>query len=165
MCPPVQSRLARTTRSALFTGSNGNFALIALTVGWLLPTRPGASAVMAGLDPAIHAAPPQRRVVASPQMVAKASGVKLFEIAAPLSVIHAPKHMDGPDKPRHDASGPFRAAPIFGIPWLPTPNAIRSGNFFTKNGICASFSKSWNPTRRPIIGRPAAEAKGEKNFI
>jgi hypothetical protein len=65
-------------------------------------------------------------------MVAKASGAKLFEIAAPLSVIHAPKHIDSGDKPSHDASGPFRAAPIFGIPWLPTPNAIRAVQFIAQ---------------------------------
>ena len=32
-------------------------ALTALADGWLLPTRLGASAVLAGLDPAIHAVP------------------------------------------------------------------------------------------------------------
>src|ERR1700722_17069569 len=36
-----------------------NLAFMALTVDWLLPTRLGAAAVMAGLDPALHAPRPR----------------------------------------------------------------------------------------------------------
>ena len=49
-----------------------NLALIAIAVGRLLPTRLGASCRPApglydpGVDPAIHAAPPQRRAPVAP---------------------------------------------------------------------------------------------------
>ena len=46
-------------------GTNNN-ALIAIAVGRLPPTRLGASAVLAGIDPAIHAAPPPETAPAAP---------------------------------------------------------------------------------------------------
>jgi hypothetical protein len=101
--------------------------------------RLGAAAVMAGLDPAIHAAPPQM----SPGSAANgagASGTKRFDLAAPLRSFSAPKNVDGRDEPGHDASGPFRAAPVFGIPRLPTTNAIRVVLYLAnKQKVCYVF--------------------------
>ncbi len=58
---------------------------------------------MAGLDPAIHAAPPQM----SPATAA--NGVrgfrnKTFDLAAPSRLFSALKHVDGRDEPGHDGS-------------------------------------------------------------
>jgi hypothetical protein len=79
-------------------------------VGGLLPTRLGASPVLAGLVPAIHAAPPQRRVQAAPHVVAMASETTLFCPHRPLPSFSAPKRVGSRDKPGHDASGSSRAA-------------------------------------------------------
>jgi hypothetical protein len=70
---------------------------------------------MAGLDPAIHAAPPQRRVPAAPRMVARASETTLFYLAVLLRSFYAPKRVGGRDKPGHDASGPSPAVTTCGI--------------------------------------------------
>jgi hypothetical protein len=47
-----------------------------------------------------------------------ASGTKLFDLAVPSRSFSMLKHVDGWDKPRQDALGPVRAAPIFGTPWF-----------------------------------------------
>ena len=59
---------------------------------------------MAGLDPAIHAAPRQMSS-GSAANGARASGTKRFDLAAPLRSFSAPKHVDGRDEPGHDGSG------------------------------------------------------------
>ena len=61
-------------------------ALKSVAVGGLLPTRLGASPVLAGLVPAIRAAPPQRRVQAAPRVVAMASRNNVFLTSPPLAV-------------------------------------------------------------------------------
>jgi hypothetical protein len=61
-------------------------ALKVLAVGGLLPTRLGASPVLAGLVPAIHAAPAQRRVQEAPHVVAMAAEITLFLASLPLAV-------------------------------------------------------------------------------
>ena len=62
-------------------------ALKALAVRGLLPTRLGASPVLAGLVPAIHAAPAQRRVQAAPRVVAMASRNNVFLTSPLLAVV------------------------------------------------------------------------------
>jgi len=101
--------------------------------------RLGAAAVMAGIDPAIHAAPPQMSP-GSATNGARASGTKRFDLTASLRSFSAPKHVDGRDEPGHDASGPFRAAPVFGIPWLPTTSALRIVlSLAQKQKMCYAF--------------------------
>jgi len=59
---------------------------------------------MAGLVPAIHAVPPQRRVwywwYGPPQ---RPTNARFFASAGCLAALDAPNHVDGRDKPGHDA--------------------------------------------------------------
>src|ERR1700689_3441972 len=90
-------------------------ALKALAVGGLLPTRSrGASPVLAGLVPAIHAAPPQRRVHAAPR---GRDGLRnnAFLPPPPLAVALCTETRGQPGQAGHDASGPSRAATTCGI--------------------------------------------------
>jgi len=61
---------------------------------------------MAGLVPAIHAAPLQRPVQQEHGSLQRATAVKRFVSAACLRALHAPNHVDGRDKPGHDALRP-----------------------------------------------------------
>ncbi|HME84032.1 MAG TPA: hypothetical protein VKG91_05640 [Roseiarcus sp.] len=59
--------------------------------------------VMAGLVPAIHAALPQRRVwywCGPPQ---RPTNARFFASSGCLAALDAPNHVDGLDKPGHDA--------------------------------------------------------------
>jgi hypothetical protein len=154
-------------------------ALKALAVGGLLPTRLGASPVLAGLVPAIHAAPPQRRVQAAPRVVATASETTLFRPYRPLPSFSAPKRVGSRDKPGHDASARL-APPQHAEFLLPTGNAIRAPIFLVLNKNRCYDARQWEsrPTtigRRPRVGvtdrfatsphNPSREFSRRRNFL
>src|ERR1700733_3094336 len=108
-------------------------ALKSVAVGGLLPTRLGASPVLAGLVPAIRAAPPQRRVQSAPRVVAMASETTLFRPHRSLPSFSAPKRVGSRDKPGHDASGPSRAATTWGISFPNSKMLSEPTNNFRKS--------------------------------
>ena len=58
---------------------------------------------MAGLVPAIHAALPQRRVWYWRGPLQRPTNAGVFASAGCLQALGAPNHVDGRDKPGHDA--------------------------------------------------------------
>jgi hypothetical protein len=67
---------------------------------------------MTGLVPAIHAAAPQRRVGRRRGGSQRLDEQRFFYLASSFRSFSAPQHVDGRDKPGHDASGPSRSPNI-----------------------------------------------------
>jgi hypothetical protein len=87
--------------------SDHDRTLMTFGVGLLVPMRHRTFAVLAGLDPAIHATPPADG--------RKSMRSNAFEFTAPLAPLSAPDHVGGRVKPGHDAPDTSRAATTRGI--------------------------------------------------
>jgi hypothetical protein len=126
--------------------------------------RLGAAAVMAGLDPAIHSAPP-RMSPGSAANGARASGTKRFDLAAPLRSFSAPKHVDGRDEPAMTLQVRF-APPQYsefpGCQQLACESRALSCQI-TESVLCISLRRT--EARRPEASRSHMEQKDAIGLI
>ncbi len=82
---------------------------------------------MAALDAAIHAAPPQRRVLAAPRMVARALGTKLLTLPPPCGRSLRGNTWLAGTNPAMTLGAPETSSALFLAFW--TAHAVSTRNF------------------------------------